>query len=230
MVTIINKANNAIVIRRYRIKRSFPPAFVGIKEFFSRISIFTASKRHQMATVVVQEFPRSPSRSQPPSLRHMPSTQAPRSAPVKTAVLVTESYPTSSYENYGDDTGFEYKSKEKESYKEESSITVTEDSPVHKEKDCVKKHDNKKHDDKKHDDKKHKKSGCSGSTFAIILFVIFIIILFIALGGFWYCQPDFCSGETDGEKGFSFAAAGLYAFLIALFFVIVIGAAWYACS
>ena len=142
---------------------------------------------------------------------------------MKAAVIVTESYPSTSYENYGDDETFEFKSHDKESYKEETSVSVTEDTGCpHKEKalDCPKK-------EVAH---KHKKSGCSGSTFAIILFVIFIIILFVALGGFWYSQPDCCSSDTDNGRDFSFAAAGLYAFLIALIFVIIIGAAWYACS
>ena len=134
--------------------------------------------------------------------------------------LTTESYPSDSYEVYGTDTdGFEFKSKEKESYKEETKVSVKEDGhKEHCEKKAVK------------TEKKEKKSRCSNTGFGIILFVIFIIILFIVIGGLWYVQPDCVCGGSGSDREFSLASAGLYAFIIALFFILIIGAAWWACS
>jgi hypothetical protein len=186
-----------------------------------------------------QEFPRSPIRSQPPASRKLPSTQVSKRPAPKTAVFVTETIPSTSYENYGTDgESFEFKSKEKEVYKDEVKVSVKDDHSKHHYQDHhqddrkphKEQHHHKKDDCKPHHKKDEKKSGCSGTTFAIILFVIFIIILFVALGGFWYCQPECVTSDTEsGGREFSLVSAALYAFVIALFFIIIIGAAWYCC-
>jgi len=173
-------------------------------------------------------------RSQPPSGRRLPSTQGSKAPPAK-SVHYTETAPSSSYENYGTDgESFEFKSKEKEVYKDEVKVSVTDGSsnhhhhhqePSHADDHCNKeKHHN-------HKETHHKSGGWSSAAIAVILFIIFIIILFIALGGFWWCQPECVTldCEDGSNKEFSLLTAVLYAFIIAFLFVIVIGAAWYCC-
>jgi len=188
-----------------------------------------------MADIVLdrQEFPRSPLRSQPPASRRLPSTQVSKRPSTK-EVFITETLPSGSYERYDTEgESFEFKSKEKEVYKDEVKVSVKEDHSDHHYHEQPHHHEKKHHakdDCKPHKEKHAKTSGCSGTTFAVILFIIFIIILFVALGGFWYCQPECCTSDNEeGGTDFNFVSAALYAFVIALFFIIIIGAAWYCC-
>lgn len=191
---------------------------------FTENSEVSRARKAAMESTIVQEFPRTPIRSQRPSnrvLQHtVPATKSPSKTVGAAAVLVTESQPvTGSYESYGDDHDtFEFKAKEKGSYKEETKVSVTEDSHTnhHHEKDCS------------NDDKKRHSKGYSNGTIGVIMFVIFIVVFFVVLGGLWYCKPEYTKCE-DGDD-FNYVSGALYAFIIALFFIIIIGAAWWACS
>ena len=96
-------------------------------------------------------------------------------------------------------------------------------------------HDKHASHDKHHN--KHQKKHCDEEEDSSCLkyflwgFVIFIIILLIVMAIFWWAQPDCVTKECEktGEKQRDFCKIGLYAFVIALFLAIVIGACFYGC-
>lgn len=174
-----------------------------------------------------QEFPRSPIRSQPPASRKLPSTQSPAAPPSK-KVFFSETPVSNSYEKYGSENDtFEFSSKEKETYKDELKVSVSE-SGTKSHNDCHEHEEHGHHHEKKGKEHHEEKSG--GTFFAIVLFIIFVVILFAVLGGLWYCKPECVTNECDdGSKEFNVLTAALYAFIVALVFIILIGAAWYCC-
>lgn len=183
----------------------------------------------------VGEFPRTPLRSQRLGTRGLQHTQPPtRGSSVKgvaAAAVYTDTYPVSSGygSHYDDGETLEFKAKEKMSAKEETKISITEDSGHHshhhqKSDDCHQ----EKHQEKHHD--KKESGGYATTTVCIILFVIFIIVFFVILGGLWWCKPDYTCDEGEDGKQFNYVSGALYALIIALFFIIILGAAWWACS
>jgi len=111
--------------------------------------------------------------------------------------------------------------KSKAKMKEEMAVSYSESDDS----------DGKVHHKKKHAD------DCGGSSGAWIVWIvlIFIIILFIVMGCFWFVKPDCVTRDCDDgntcKNEFDIGRAGLYAFVITFFLIIIIlGIWWCACK
>jgi hypothetical protein len=77
------------------------------------------------------------------------------------------------------------------------------------------------------------KEGGSGWGYGLIwLIVLFIFIVIIIFGFFWFSKPDFVTQDCEDGDGreISPVYAGGFAFIIAFFFIVIIGVGWYAMS
>ncbi|CAK7994936.1 Hypothetical protein POVR1_LOCUS454 [uncultured virus] len=86
---------------------------------------------------------------------------------------------------------------------------------------------------------KQSSSGCDNNgygygMYAIGFIILFIIIFLIVLAAFYFARPDCvttksCDSDNDDQE-LDFWKAGIFAFIIAIIFVIIIAALCYACS